>query len=137
MSITENQKQVIHKFTSIDDWLDKYEYLTNLAKSLPSTDGDLKSEGHKIGGCQSNVWIKAKKENGTIHFEADSDTQIIKGIIALLLKVYNNQAPEAILNSDPEFIDKIGLKSNLSPSRANGISTIMKRIKEIAGEYNE
>jgi cysteine desulfuration protein SufE len=137
MNITEIQKQVIHEFTSIDDWLDKYEYLTNLAKSLPSTDGDLKSENHKIGGCQSNVWIKAKKENGTIHFEADSDTQIIKGIIALLLKVYNNQTPEAILNSDPEFIDKIGLKSNLSPSRANGISTIMKRIKEIAGEYNE
>jgi cysteine desulfuration protein SufE len=137
MNITDIQQQVIKKFTSIDDWLDKYEYLTGLAKTLPSTNGKLKTENHKIGGCQSNVWIKASKTNGTIHYEADSDTQIIKGIIALLLKVYNGQPPKAIINSDPEFIDKIGLKSNLSPSRANGISSIMKRIQEIAVKYDK
>ncbi|MFW6223126.1 MAG: SufE family protein [Bacteroidota bacterium] len=137
MNIADIQQQVIKEFASIDDWLDKYEYLTDLAKKLPSTNGELKTENHKIGGCQSNVWIKASKTNGTIHYEADSDTQIIKGIIALLLKVYNGQPPKAIINSDPEFIDKIGLKSNLSPSRANGISSIMKRIQEIAVEYDK
>ncbi len=137
MNIEDIQQQVIKEFASIDDWLDKYEYLTDLAKTLPSANGELKTENHKIGGCQSNVWIKASKTNGTIHYEADSDTRIIKGIIALLLKVYNDQPPKAIINSDPEFIDKIGLKSNLSPSRANGISSIMKRIQEIAVKYDK
>ena len=126
------QDEIIQEFSQLDDWLDKYEYLINLGKTLKSPDEKLKSEENSISGCQSKVWIKTELINEKIHYVADSDSLITKGIIALLLRVLNNQYPEDIVNADLYVIDKIGLNTNLSPSRVNGLMSILNQIKTSA-----
>jgi cysteine desulfuration protein SufE len=126
------QNMIIEEFSKLDDWFDKYEYLTNLGKSLEPLDNELKSEENSISGCQSNVWIKTEIRNGKIHYLIDSDSLIVKGLISLLLRVLNNQYPKDIVNANLYFIEKIGLNSSLSPSRVNGLMSIVKQMRSFA-----
>lgn len=130
--INKIQDKIIEEFSKLNDWFDKYEYLIDLGNSLEPLDEKLKSEENSISGCQSQVWIKAEIKDERIHYLADSDSLITKGMISLLLRVLNNQFPEDIVNADLYFIDKIGLNSNLSPSRVNGLMSIVKQIKSSA-----
>ena len=126
------QNMIIEEFSKLDDWFDKYEYLTNLGKSLEPLDNELKSEENSISGCQSNVWIKTEIRDGKIHYLIDSDSLIVKGLISLLLRVLNNQYPKDIVNANLYFIEKIGLSSSLSPSRVNGLMSIVKQMRSFA-----
>jgi cysteine desulfuration protein SufE len=132
MNINNIQDQIIKEFSGLDDWLDKYEHLIKLGKSLKISDMDLKKEEYQIPGCQSNLWINVEKRNNKLFIAADSDALITRGIISLLLRVLNNQSPDDIVNADLYFIDKIGLSSHLSPTRANGLALIVKTIKSLA-----
>lgn len=137
MTINECQEKIVEELTPLHDWFEKYEYLIKLGKNLEPLDERFKTEENSISGCQSKVWMKAEMKDKKIYLAADSDTLITKGIIALLFRVLNNQTPEDILNSKLYFVDKIGLSSNLSPARANGLVSIVKRILSYAREFNE
>lgn len=133
-SLQDIENEVIDEFSMFDEWLDKYEYLIELGKSLkdyPETD---KTDDYLIKGCQSRVWLNYKVEDGRIFFNADSDAIITKGIISLLIKIYSGRTPEEILSSDFSVVDRIGLKENLSPTRANGLVSMIAKIKETAAE---
>ena len=129
MTIENAQKDIIDNFLFFDDWTQKYEYIIELSKDLEFMSENLKSEDNLIKGCQSKVWLHAEMVNGKINFLADSEAIITKGIISILLNVFNNRKPEEILDSDMGFIEKIGLKEHLSPNRANGLSSMYKQIK--------
>lgn len=131
-TIKEAQDEIVSEFSMFEEWLDKYDYLIELAGELPLLDDAFKTEAYKIGGCQSNVWLKADLQDGVIHFRADSDAIITKGIIALLIRVCNKRPPEEIAGTDLSFIDAIGLKENLSPTRSNGLVSMIKKIKYYA-----
>lgn len=131
-SLQEIENEVVDEFSMFDEWLDKYEYLIELGKSLKDYPEADKTDDFLIKGCQSRVWLNDKVENGRIYFNADSDAIITKGIISLLIKMYSGRTPEEILSSDFSVIDRIGLKENLSPTRANGLVSMIARIKEIA-----
>ncbi len=132
MDINRIQDQIIEEFSELEDSFEKYKHIISLGKSLEPLPAKFKTEENSISGCQSNVWIRAELKNGKIHFGADSDALITKGIIALLLRVVNNQTPGDILNSDLYFIDSIGLTSNLSPTRGNGLYSVIKKIINFA-----
>lgn len=132
MSIQEIENQIIEEFSVFTDWLDKYEYIIELGKSVPMLDENLKTEENLIKGCQSRVWLGCKEEDGKLYFAADSDAIITKGIISLLIRVYNGQTPKAILESNLSFIEAIGLQENLSPTRANGLLSMIKQIRVYA-----
>ncbi|WP_445474891.1 SufE family protein [Methanococcoides methylutens] len=125
------QDEIIEQFDGLE-WFDKYGLLISFAKELKPMSDEFKTEENSISGCQSKVWIRSYIEDGKLIFDLDSDAMITKGIIALVAKVVNNRYPEEILNADLYFIDKIGLKSNLSPARSNGLESIITRIKEVA-----
>ena len=129
MSIQEIQDEIVDDFAMFDDWMEKYDYLIELGKSLPIIDDKYKTDDNLIKGCQSKVWLHAEKDGDKIKYTADSDAIITKGIIALLLRVFSNQKAEDILKTDTDFIDKIGLKEHLSPTRANGLVSMIKKIK--------
>jgi cysteine desulfuration protein SufE len=135
MEINEIQDQIIEEFSIFDDWLAKYNYLIELGNQLPPFDPAFKTSDNLIKGCQSRVWLNAEFVDGKIVFTADSDAIITKGIIALLIRVLSNHTPDEILNSELYFIDKIGLKENLSPTRANGLVSMIKQIKMYALAY--
>ena len=137
MTINEIQDEIIEEFSNFDNWLDKYEYLIGLGKDLPALNEEYRLPENLIKGCQSSVWLYATLDNGIIKYSADSDTVITKGIISLLIRVLNNRSPEEIINTDLYFIDKIGLKENLSPTRANGLLSMIKQIKLYAIAYRE
>ena len=126
------QEQIVEEFSLFDDWMQRYEYMIELGKSLPLIDPEYKTEDNIIKGCQSKVWIHADLEEDKLVFTADSDAIITKGIIAILLRVFSNQHPDAILEADTSFIDKIGLKEHLSPTRANGLVSMIKQLKMYA-----
>ncbi|WP_299056850.1 SufE family protein [uncultured Polaribacter sp.] len=132
MTIKEIQEEIIDEFSMFDDWMERYEYMIELGKSLPIIDNKYKLDENLIKGCQSKVWLYSELENETIKFTADSDAIITKGIVALLLRVYSNQKASAILAADTNFIDEIGLKEHLSPTRANGLVSMLKQIKMYA-----
>ncbi len=132
MNLKEVQETVVEEFSMFEDWLDKYEYLIELGKNLEAFDENLKTEDRLIKGCQSRVWLDAKYENGIIKFSADSDAIITKGIISLLISVYSGRSPEEITGDDFSFIDELGLKENLSPTRSNGLVSMIDTIKNIA-----
>ena len=132
MSIKEIENQIIEEFSVFTDWMDKYEYIIELGKGVPVLDEKLKTEENLIKGCQSRVWLGCREEDGKLYFSADSDAIITKGIISLLIRVYNGQTPEAILKSDLSFIGAIGLQENLSPTRANGLLSMIKQIRVYA-----
>ena len=126
------QEEIVEEFSLFDDWMQRYEYRIELGKSLPLIDPEYKTEDNIIKGCQSKVWIHADLEGDKLVFTADSDAIITKGIIAVLIRVFSNQHPDAILGADTSFIDKIGLKEHLSPTRANGLVSMIKQLKMYA-----
>jgi len=132
MTINEIQDSIIEEFASLESGFEKYEYITNLGKSLEPLKKEFKTEENLIGGCQSRVWFKAEIKGKKIYFTADSDSLITKGIISLLFRVVNNQSPADILKSKLYFVDRIGLSSNLSPARSNGLYTVVSRISAFA-----
>lgn len=133
-SLQEAENEVVDTFSMYDEWLDKYEYLIDLGKNLEAYPEECKTEDKLIKGCQSRVWLDYKVQDGRIYFKADSDAIITKGIISLLISVYSGRAPEEIASSDFGFIEKIGLKENLSPTRANGLASMIATIKAVALE---
>ena len=134
-TIQEIQAGIVEDFAVLTDWMDKYEYLIELGKEMPLIDEKDKTEANLITGCQSRVWLSCREENGRLRFAADSDAIITKGIISLLLRVYDNQVPADILASDESFIEQIGLKENLSPTRANGLVSMIATIKAYAASF--
>ncbi len=134
MTIKEVQDLIVEEFSAFDEWMDKYEYIIELGKSLEMIDNSRKVEDNLIKGCQSRVWLDCQINDGKLCFTADSDAIITKGIISLLIRVYNGRTPQEILSSDLDFIEKIGLKDNLSPTRANGLVSMIEQIKIYAKE---
>ena len=132
MTIKEIQEEIIDEFSMFDDWMERYEYIIDLGKSLPIIDAQYKLDENLINGCQSKVWLYSELENDTIKYTADSDAILTKGIVALLLRVYSGQKPSYILTAETNFIDQIGLKEHLSPTRANGLVSMVKQIKMYA-----
>lgn len=132
MNIQEKQQEIIDEFAIYDDWMEKYEYIIELGKDLPLIDPSKKTEDRLIEGCQSRVWLDAEVIENKLHLTADSDAIITKGIIGLLIRVFNNETPEAIAKSDVRFISEIGLQEHLSPTRANGLASMVKKIKLLA-----
>jgi len=137
MTINEIQDQIIEEFSSFEDWLEKYEYIINLGKDLGIMDEKFKTSDNIIKGCQSNVWLHGSLEEGKIFYIADSDAIITKGIISLLIRVLSGRTPNEIIEAKLYFIDKIGLKENLSPTRANGLLSMIKQIRLYAIAYRE
>ena len=134
-SINEIQDEIIDEFSMFDDWMQRYEYMIELGKSLERIDEKYKTDDYTIKGCQSKVWVFAELNDQLIQFTADSDAIITKGIIALLLRVFSGQRPQDILDAELYFIDQIGLKEHLSPTRANGLLSMIKQIKLYAVAY--
>ncbi len=135
-NINEIQEEIIEEFEVFDDWMDKYNYLIELSRNLPLIDPKYKTSDYIISGCQSKVWLHAEYKDGIINFKADSNAIITKGIIALLIRILSGRKPEEIMNADLYFIDKIGLRQNLSPTRSNGLLAFIKQMKLYAVAYN-
>lgn len=128
-SIQDIQNDIIVEFDMFEEWMEKYEYIIELGKSLPLIDVQYKTDGHIIKGCQSQVWLHADYQNGNMIYTADSDAIMTKGIIALLVRTFSNQQPKSIVDANTNFIDQIGLKEQLSPIRANGLLSMVKQMK--------
>ena len=135
MKIETIKEELINEFSMFEDWMERYEYMIELGKSLPIVEPQFKTEDNIIKGCQSKVWLHAELESDKIIFTADSDAIITKGIVAILIRVFSNQSPEIILKTNTDFIDDIGLKEHLSPTRANGLVSMIKKIKMYALAY--
>ncbi|MBO3115359.1 SufE family protein [Winogradskyella sp. DF17] len=135
MTIEEVQNEIIDEFSMFDDWEERYQYMIDLGKTLPLIEDKFKTDDHIIKGCQSKVWVHAEMDDNKVKFTADSDAIITKGIIAILIRVFSNQNPKAIIDSDTDFIDQIGLKEHLSPTRANGLVSMIKQLKMYAIAY--
>lgn len=129
MSINEVQDEIIAEFSDFDDWMDRYQLLIDLGNEQEPLDEKYKTDDNLIEGCQSRVWLQADMEDGRIFFRAESDALIVKGIIALLIKVLSGHTPDEIINADLHFIDKIGLKEHLSPTRSNGLLSMVKQMR--------
>jgi cysteine desulfuration protein SufE len=136
MTIKEIQDEIVDEFSMFDDWMQRYEYIIELGKSLPLIDEQYKTEDNIIKGCQSKVWVHGEQNDDKIIFTADSDAILTKGIIALLIRTFSNQKAMDILNANTDFIDEIGLKEHLSPTRANGLVSMIKQIKMYALAFN-
>ena len=136
MTIKEIQDEIIDEFSMFDDWMQRYEYIIDLGKSLPLIDEEYKTEDNIIKGCQSKVWVHAAQKEDKIIFTADSDAILTKGIIGILIRTFSNQNAKDILDANTDFIDEIGLKEHLSPTRANGLVSMIKQIKMYALAFN-
>ncbi len=144
MTINEIQDEIIEEFAGLDDWMDKYQLLIDLGNEQPPLDEQYKTESNLIDGCQSRVWLQAdlvdggrlKVEGKVIHFQAESDALIVKGIVSLLIRVLSDHTPQEILDADLYFIDEIGLKEHLSPTRSNGLLAMIKQIRSYALAYS-
>lgn len=134
-SINEIQEELIDEFSMFDDWMERYEYMIELGKSLPLIDEKYKTQENTIKGCQSQVWVHAEMQDEKVVFTADSDAIITKGIIAIMVRVLSGQQPKAIVEADMGFVDEIGLKEHLSPTRANGLVSMIKQLKMYALAY--
>jgi len=135
MQIEEIQEEIVSEFSMFDDWMQRYEYMIELGKSLPKIEEHYKTDEHLIKGCQSKVWVHADLEDGKVLFTADSDAIITKGIIAILIRAFSGQKPSDIMAASTAFIDEIGLKEHLSPTRANGLVSMIKQLKMYALAY--
>ena len=132
MTIKEIQNEIVDEFSMFDDWMQRYEYIIELGKSLPLIEEQYKVDENIIKGCQSKVWVHAEEKDGKVIFSADSDAILTKGIIAILIRAFSNQTPAAILEANTDFVDEIGLKEHLSATRANGLVSMIKKIKMYA-----
>lgn len=137
MTINEIQDRIISEFSDIDDWMDRYAYIIDLGNALPPIDPAYKTPQYIIEGCQSRVWLNAELVDGNIHYTADSDAIIVKGIISLLIEVLNDHTPQEILDADLYFIDRIGLSEHLSPTRSNGLVAMVKQMRMYALAFKE
>ena len=137
MGIIEIQNEIIDEFSLFEDWMQRYEYMIELGKSIELIESSKKIDSNLIKGCQSKLWLHAELNNNKLIFKADSEAIITKGIAAVLLRVFSNQTPEDILNANLDFVDKIGLKEHLSPTRANGLISMIKQIKYYALAYTK
>jgi len=135
MSIQEIQEEIVDEFSMFEDWMQRYEYMIELGKSLPLIEEQYKTPENIIKGCQSKVWVHAELEGDKLVFTADSDAIITKGIIAILIRTFSDQKPMDIISADTDFIDQIGLKEHLSPTRANGLVSMIKQLKLYAVAY--
>jgi len=136
MKIKEIQDEIVDEFSMFDDWMERYEYIIELGKGLPLIDEKFKTEDNLIKGCQSKVWVHGEQKDDKIVFTADSDAILTKGIIAILIRAFSNQKAKDILEANTDFIDEIGLKEHLSPTRANGLVSMIKQIKMYALAFN-
>lgn len=130
------EAEIVEEFEIFDDWMDRYNYLIEISKDLPLVDEKFKTNEYVIQGCQSKVWVNAEYEDGKVIYKADSDAIITKGIITLLIRVLSNRSPQEIMTAELGFIDEIGLRENLSPTRANGLLSMIKQMKLYAIAYN-
>jgi len=135
VTIKDIQNDIIEEFSMFEDWEERYQYMIDLGKTLPLIENQYKTEDNIIKGCQSKVWVHAEMKTGKVDFTADSDAIITKGIIAILIRVFSNQSPKDIIEANTNFIDEIGLKEHLSPTRANGLVSMIKQIKMYALAY--
>ncbi len=135
MTIEEIQNELIEEFSMFDDWMQRYEYMIDLGKTMPLIEDNLKTDEKLIKGCQSKVWLHSELTDNKVVFTADSDAIITKGIVAILIRTFSNQSPQDILDANTEFIDEIGLKEHLSPTRANGLVSMIKQMKLYALAY--
>ena len=135
MTIKEIQNEIIDEFSMFEDWMQRYEYMIELGKSLPLINDQYKTDDNLIKGCQSKVWVHAEMKDDKVVFTADSDAIITKGIVAILIRTFSNQHPKDIIEADTDFIDEIGLKEHLSPTRANGLVSMIKQLKLYAIAY--
>jgi len=129
MNITEIEAQIVEEFSAFDDWMDKYNHLIEMGKEMKIIDEKYRVQNNLISGCQSRVWLHAEFRDGKIYFSADSDAVITKGLVSLMIRVLDGQAPDEILNAELGFVDKIGLKEHLSPTRSNGLNSMIKQMK--------
>lgn len=129
MSIDEKQMALVETFEFFDDWTDRYEHIISLGKELPPLSDEFKTEANLIKGCQSQVWLHAEMKDGKLFFSADSDAIITKGLISMIIQVFSGHSPEEIINTELSFIDRIGLKEHLSPTRSNGLLSMVKQLK--------
>ena len=136
MQIAQTQQELIDEFAMFTDWQDRYEHLIELGKDIPLIAPENKVDTNLVRGCQSRVWLNAELKNDLVHFTADSDAMITKGIVALLVRVYNDRTPQEILGASTEFIDRIGLREHLSPNRANGLSAMLDQMKRYAVAFS-
>ena len=136
MTINETQQEIIDEFSEVDDWMDRYAMIIDLGNSLPPIEEKYKTPEHLIEGCQSRVWLNAEERDGKVFFTADSDAIIVKGIIAMLIRVRNGHTPREILDADLHFINDIGLAENLSPTRSNGLLAMVKQMRLYAMAYD-
>ena len=137
MTIDEIQKEIVEEFSGFEDWMDKYAYLIEIGNEMAPIDAKYKIESNLIRGCQSRVWLHQEFTDGRITFEAESDALIVKGLVALLLRIYSGRTPHEILTSEPRFIDEIGLRQHLSPTRSNGLLAMVKQMKLYALAYEK
>lgn len=135
MSIAETEAEIVDEFSMFDDWMAKYEYLIDQGKDLAPLDETFKTEDRLIKGCQSRVWLVSELKDGKVYYKADSDAILTKGLVALMVRVLSGQAPEDIINAPLQFVDKIGLKEHLSPTRSNGLVSMIKQMKLDALAY--
>ena len=135
MTIKDVQEELVDEFSMFEDWMQRYEYMIELGKSLPLIADEYKIDENLIKGCQSKVWLYANLNGNKVEYTADSDAIITKGIVSILIRTYSNQTPDAIIAADTDFIDEIGLKEHLSPTRANGLVSMVKQIKMYAIAY--
>lgn len=134
-SIQEKQNEIIEEFSMLEDWTDKYQYIIDAGQELPELDDQYKTEENKVKGCQSQVWLHTDMDQGKVVYEADSDAMITKGLISMLVRVLSNEDPESILNTELYFIDNVGMREHLSPTRSNGLSAMVKQMKTYALAY--
>lgn len=131
----DNQTEIIETFDLFDDWMEKYQYIIDLGKQLPAMDATLKTDDNLLAGCQSQVWLVHEFKDGKLHFQANSDAAIVSGLIALVLTIYSDQTPQYIIETEPDFIELIGLSSHLSSTRANGLNAMIEKIQDTARSY--
>jgi cysteine desulfuration protein SufE len=137
MTIDEIQQEIVAEFSGFEDWMDKYAYLIEIGNEMAPIDAKYKIESNLIRGCQSRVWLHQEFNDGKLIFEAESDALIVKGLVALLLRIYSGRTPREILSSEPRFIDEIGLRQHLSPTRSNGLLAMVKQMKLYALAYEK
>lgn len=137
MDIIEVQNEIVEEFNSFDDWVDRYQLLIDLGGELEAIDEKYKNDENLIEGCQSRVWLHSEMKDGKVCFYADSDAMIVKGIVALLIKVYSGRTPEEIISTEPTFVEQIGLKEHLSPTRSNGLVAMIKQMKLYALAFSK
>ncbi|MFC3194214.1 SufE family protein [Marinicella sediminis] len=133
--LMDNQTEIIETFDMFDDWMEKYQYIIDLGKQLPPMDESLKTDDNLLAGCQSQVWLVHEYKDGQLHFQANSDAAIVSGLIALVLTIYSDQTPQYIIDTDPDFIETIGLSSHLSSTRSNGLNAMIEKIQHTAKGY--